>query len=301
MNRLTATLASVAALSLVLFLPAYADDDDDENQNYIPVESCDQVFLADGETYRLTQDLNCEGFEFFDYKVAFLLYGNDITLDLGGHTITCLSDPFDWLDTTGVFLDSSSKRLTVKNGRIVGCEIGVYAVLNERSTIRRLDVRDGVTGIYAASVSKAKIACNRSEGHLRGAIVLAGESSGSKIHQNIAKDSLTGISAYGFDPFRDFFPLPTGNRISNNTAVGNYLDVVEAYIDIFALIFDDELIVTSTDADDAVCRNKWRNNAYITQRGPNVGGRMCIRYSKELDDDDDGCAPGFDDDDDDDD
>ena len=354
MLRIISAAIALLILSLALPTSALADDDDDDD-NYIPITTCGAVITEPGN-YRVVNDLlECsEPIQFGLFRIGISVYANDVTLDLGRHTIRCADiQPGDNTRSFGIYLEGGTfpgtgeeygNRVRIRNGVIENCQEGVATGGSTGSTIEKLTISDGefgiavgtgfdyrirgnhisemtsfgiylstnfgptnglrvtknlihdagISGIFATGISDTKIRCNRTDRNGIGGIIAAGLSTGLDIRNNVANDNfLTGIFIAGTS-FGDFplDPVPSGNTVRGNTALGNVHDLAEASLD-----FSDPFLSTVLVLPDAQCLNTWAGNTYISEVAP----LDCIAPSRPIDDDDDdGCAPDYGDEDDDD-
>ena len=108
-----------------------------------PEITCGQTITQDTI---LTADLACPP----DTEYALIIGASNITLDLGGHTIS------GYTPRTGVFANGQ-RGITIRNGAIDGFNVGVYInesslVMMERLTVRNLDISDPNHFIFGVAV-----------------------------------------------------------------------------------------------------------------------------------------------------
>jgi hypothetical protein len=231
------TLAAFAALGTMICVAS---------AGAAPLSTCGTLKTLGG-TYSLTMDLvSCE---------TCLVVANDrITIDLAGHMISmppdCVGDVF----TAGVTDNGTARQgTTVKNGKIMGFDSGVFLLPSSRSLIRNLIstlnsvygivvgdrslVKDSVitdngdSGIFIGDFSQVQ-GCTIT-GHNQGASGF-GIFGGSRllVTDNTIMDNLVGISATDFatisfnDSLGNFYTgvsagsnsLVTGNQANDNGA-----------------------------------------------------------------------------------
>lgn len=149
MNRRAVTRATVGALPLIVMLTAISDA---PARDTIQIDS-PGVLDIPGATYVLTKDVIAE-------YTAFMIKGNDITLDLGGHTVT-YGTAIGVDRSSGVFLRPAGgekpfkgvpregfgggNRFTLRNGRIIQGTQPVAAKLTMRNG-RMVDAAGPVPG-----------------------------------------------------------------------------------------------------------------------------------------------------------
>lgn len=99
---------------------------------------CDQTLMQDT---KMDGDLTCS----FDLApfAALIIGADDVTLDLGGFTITGVSDTF-----AGVFLNDGLTGITIKNGTIEGFQVNVFAGAAVRLKLSDLIIKNNtVNGV----------------------------------------------------------------------------------------------------------------------------------------------------------
>lgn len=91
-------------------------------------------------SYRLDGDFHT------DRSTAILVRADDVTLDLGGHAVSCATH---LKQATGIWV-RSTRRLTVRNGRITGCTIGIAGDNTSEMTVEGVDF----TGIRHIGINR---------------------------------------------------------------------------------------------------------------------------------------------------
>jgi parallel beta-helix repeat protein len=182
----------------------------------------------------LTADLTCG-----PGQTALIIGASNITLDLGGYTI---SGPFTGSLQTGgigVLVASPYTNVTIRNGTIRGFGIGVRLDTTSGNTVRNLTLVQNVRGVDVANANNNIIEKNRIEGSGLDAIRLGGVSSGNVVRQNtltgnvfgisvtddtsnntVTQNTVTGGGAFGIAVFTS----GTGNVVSRNIVSGTGQD-----------------------------------------------------------------------------
>lgn len=161
--------------------------------------------------YRLNQDLVCS-------DVAIEIVSDDVHLDLGGYSVTC--------DQTG---DAQGIRVgavagvTVRNGTVTACNVGVFLFGTEDSSVRRMlltgnnfDIPpDGdASGLLLNGANGNEIIGNTMSGNGHGVSLF--DSSGNRLIKNNSSDN-------GYDGLR-LLPLSEEGGSNDNHIVNNRLD-----------------------------------------------------------------------------
>ena len=263
-------------LVLFLFLPL-------TSAAATPIAGCGDVLSEPGQ-YRLTTDLSCPGSSGF--LGAITVFSADVTLNLDGHSITCSSQ--DGLPNTGITVFPGVTNLTIRNGHISGCDVGVFLAGTEQSQLIDLNVSDnyfdpilgdGGFGIVLSNGTDNKFKGNIANGNeFAGLIVVSG--GGNEVVGNVANENGVmplsagiGIIVRGNTTNQNEFDgitvlgrvdiggsIPAGNLIQGNTALGNFDD------DLSEHLFDINSI--PTDIVDGECKNNWKGNTFVSQEGP---------------------------------
>lgn len=251
MLRIITTATAILVASLAMQLSALADDDDD----YIPISSCNTQIFEPGK-YQLTNDLlDCFDPTFFIFRNGITVFSNDVTIDLNGHMIRCgVAGPDDGI-TVGVFVtsaDPARRNVRVRNGVIEGCSSGVLAAITNDSRFEDLVVRSNFIGINMISGFNNRIKDNRVYDSSTGIQINAdfGPGGGHDIKKNlVAGSGFTGIDLFevadsdlkcnrveysGLGGIVIGGSVATGNRVLNNVANNNG----GAGIAVFGLSFD---------------------------------------------------------------
>jgi parallel beta-helix repeat protein len=262
--------------------------------------------------YKLDQHLVCS-------DVGIEITSDDVHLDFAGYSLTCDQTGFAF----GVFVRDVAG-VTVKNGTVTQCTVGIFLLGTERSFVRNMELTgnnfdnpDDASGLLLngandnAILGSAMIgnghgislfdssgnrligndsSDNRYDGlrllplspsggsndnHIvnnrfnrndpnvdwfSSGVQWSGPSTGNVFLRNETNDNgFLGVLVYGVTS--EGFPLPTGNLIKSNTALGNViLDLGEVDFSIFPDLTE-------------TCENEWLNNTFGTEFGP----IMCVR------------------------
>ncbi len=247
MKRLFNALAFTLALSLIACPPAVADDDEDSD-NYSPISDCGTVINSPGR-YRLVNDLiGCDVPDLFGRGISYGIgiASDDVVLDLGGNTISCLGGErfFEF----GVFSEPILSRIRIRNGTVTGCGLGVNLNQSFGSTIEDMVLKGNGIGIEVLAgadnqVRNNSVLGNRFAGLLTTSYFgnpffggfFVGPGSSHKIHKNLVLfNGGGGIEANGIEDtviscnrmdrnFDGFYLFDAGvdNTITRNVANDN--------------------------------------------------------------------------------
>lgn len=108
-----------------------------------PITECGTVVTDPGD-YILTQDLFCEA----DLNAIHIL-SSDVTLDLGGHTVTCGASSADnriGAVIVGDYVNPGLvlENVTVKNGTATACDDGVAVFFTRGTEVTRMHLSDNI-------------------------------------------------------------------------------------------------------------------------------------------------------------
>ena len=203
--------AAIALLIVSLVPPMSVLADDDEDQNFTPITTCGVIINEPGN-YRVVNDLlNCsEPLLFGILRNGISIFGNDVTLDLGGHTIRCAEiQPADGV-SIGVFLEGWTSpdtgeefgsRVSIRNGVIENCGAGVFSVRAPDARFEGLTIRDGGTGIDIAGGVDNTVRNNHVYGMLDNGIIAREFFGALPIGHRITKNLIHDVGEFGISAF----------------------------------------------------------------------------------------------------
>ena len=171
----------------------------------------------------LHADLDCR-----DAPVALTVARSGVAIDLNGHTIR-------GGDRTTAIEAEDVRNVTIRNGRIVGADVGVEATRTKRVAVADVEFANVGVGVRLINSSRATIADNRFDGSEHAIAVLAlpyalTRGGAHVIRGNIVTNSEYGVLLHGADSGRSViadnrfdrigtFAVQTGyarNRVEGN-------------------------------------------------------------------------------------
>jgi parallel beta-helix repeat protein len=170
---------------------------------------CGQRVTAD---FVLANDMTCT-------TDAFVINADNVTLDLGGHTITGPGmGPQTWpqpqLDTVGVRTGGHTN-VTVRNGKISQFSTGIYFIDMEKSRIEDVTSERNRFGFYIHASNGNAIRRSTVVGNVYG-LHLQDASDNLVEGNNLIRQTYNSPGGYGIYLYRS-----TGNRIVDNTIENN--------------------------------------------------------------------------------
>ncbi len=158
----------------------------------------------------------------------------------------------------GIGMFSSAGNLVARNQIEGNAADGIFLLDSAGNRVRRNDVGGNEWGIWLENSSDNTVAANSVYDNNQDGVLAIGLSDGNAIMRNELVDNNTGIILLGIPEFG--IPVPAGNVIRRNTALGSELDVGEFnIIDFFG---DFELVPPEE------CANTWMRNVFDTALGP---------------------------------
>ena len=183
------------AVCLLVALPLLADE------GRIPVYGV--TTISQPGHYILTRDIPSGS------STAITISSSDVTLDLGGRTITRTLGA-----TAAVQISAGFRDVVVKNGRIRGGVTGVYYNSGSRTRVRieNLDIDGASYGIRLVGVEEVEIkGCRISNASTEGISLLGGSDT---FKAAIIDNTLTDVSGYGMYLFGLEHGVVRDNRLS---------------------------------------------------------------------------------------
>ena len=170
---------------------------------------CGQRITSD---FVLANDLTCT-------TDGFVINADNVTLDLGGHTITGPGmGPQTWpqpqLDTVGV-RSGGHTNVTIRNGRISQFSTGIYFVDMEKSRIEDVTSERNRFGFYIHASKQNAIRRSTVVGNIYG-LHLQDANDNLVEGNNLIRQTYNSPGGYGIYLYRS-----TGNRIVENTIENN--------------------------------------------------------------------------------
>ncbi len=141
---------------------------------------------------------------------------DNITLDLGGHTIFASASPSS-TSRVGITVNFHGG-VQVKNGTVTGFDTGVHVLFREDNVVERLQVRDNAChGVFMSGGVRSVVRGNVMTGNGCAGITVTGLSSGSVERNQIGQNSGHGVALLrgGLNS------RTTQNTVRANSIVGN--------------------------------------------------------------------------------